>query len=666
MIRRHQNWWSLLLLPLAFGLLTGLSASPSWGQDPGSKNILLVAGPRSHNYGAHEHFAGLRILQDAIEQSSETAKVTLVRGWPSDEQVNSADTIVIYCDGGKRHVAMDHRDQLRQRLGEGAGLVCLHYAVEMVPGESGKDWEELLGGHFEIHYSVNPHWIADFDALPDHPITRGVKPFATDDEWYFHMRFTELGTVTPILAAVAPEHTMKRRDGAHSGNPHVRKSVAAGEPQTVAWAYDRPDGGRSFGFTGGHHHWNWGNDDVRRLVTNAILWTAGESIPDDGASLGGEAVGLDQLLENQDYDRPAKFNEEETVKRFNLKTSQKAPAKKANAIYLSDTVTSETKRHRVEVDASIKGVKDLFFVVDDGGDGFACDWADWVDPTIHGPNGSKSLVELGWRSASTGWGSVRKDLNCGGQPWSVQGSVIGKRAIGTHANSVIHFQIPDGYTRLTVTGALDTGGTRQNNGTSTSVRFAVYSGSAPKSLGRAPDNSSEGDQRNPENAIDGITIAEGLEATLSASEPVLRSLTNLDIDSRGRVWVCDVMNYRRNVGSRPEGDKILILEDTDGDGVMDDVQTFYQGRDIDSAMGICVLENATGVDVIVTASPNVWRFTDADGDGVPEKKTAMFTGVGNPQHDHSGHSFLFGPDGKLYWNFGNTGEGKSKMPTEKP
>ncbi|MEM6471838.1 MAG: PVC-type heme-binding CxxCH protein, partial [Planctomycetota bacterium] len=141
-----------------------------------------------------------------------------------------------------------------------------------------------------------------------------------------------------------------------------------------------------------------------------------------------------------------------------------------------------------------------------------------------------------------------------------------------------------------------------------------------------------------------------------ASEPLLKSLTNLDIDSRGRVWVCDVMNYRRNQGSRPEGDRILILEDTDGDGVTDTSKTFYQGRDIDSAMGLCVLDHEAGCDVIVTASPNVWKFSDHDGDGVPESKVALFTGVGDPQHDHSGHSFLFGPDGKLYWNFGNTGK----------
>lgn len=647
-----------MLAALLFGRPQSACAAESDG-----KHILLVAGSPSHGYGSHEHYAGLRILQDAIKKSNANDKVSVVRGWPSDDQIATADTIVIYCDGGGRHIAMDHRDQLRQRLSEGCGLVCLHYAVEMTPGPPGDDWVELLGGHFEINYSVNPHWVADFKTLPDHPITQGVEPFATNDEWYFHMRFSDVGKVTPILSAVAPPDTMKRPDGAHSGNPHVRKSVAAKEPQTVAWAYQRPDGGRSFGFTGGHYHWNWGNDDVRRLVTNAIRWTAGETIEADGSSLGEEAVGLQQLLKNQDYEQPKKFNAEETAKKFNLSAQMKADADAAEAdsatakpIFISDTINSQTKRQRVEIDASVKGVSDLFLVVDDGGNGYSCDWADWVDPTLHGPNGNLSLVDLEWKSATSGWGQPRKDLNCAGQPWSVEGQRIGSRAIGTHANSVIHFQIPDGYTRLTVTGALDSGGTRQNDGRDTSVRFAVYSGAAPARVGSAPDDSSDGDQRKPENAVAGITVAEGLELTLSASEPMLRSLTNLDIDSKGRVWVCDVMNYRRNAGSRPEGDRILILEDTNEDGVMDEVKTFYQGRDIDSAMGICVLENETGCEVIVTASPYVWRFVDQNGDDKPESKTAMFTEVGNPQHDHSGHSFLFGPDGKLYWNFGNTGE----------
>ena len=634
------------------------------------KNVLMIAGTPSHNYGAHEHYAGLKILEEAINESTDQCEVTVVRGWPDDAKVDAADTIVIYCDGGRRHTAMQHRDQLKKRLADGCGLVCIHYAVEMLLDESGADWVEMLGGHFEINWSVNPHWTADFKALPEHPITRGVKPFATNDEWYFHMRFSDQGKVTPILAAVAPPETMTRKDGAHSGNPYVRKSVERGEQQVVAWAYDRPDGGRSFGFTGGHYHWNWANGDQRRLVANAIRWTAGDEIEPDGSSLGDVVINMDRLYENQDYKAKPDFSGKETAKKFNIplgsgKEPEKAAPKpkqpkknraktnaKAKRIFVSPIVNAQTKRHRVEIDTSIAGVSDLFLVVDDGGNGYACDWADWVDPEIHNKDGKKSLVDIGWVSATTGYGKAHKDKNCRGGEWSVDGTKIGKRAIGVHANSVLHFKIPNGYTRLTVTGALDSGGTTQPScGDETSVRFAVYSGAAPSQVG-APDNTPSGDQRKAENAIAGIEIADGLEATLSASEPDLRSLTNLDVDDRGRVWVCDVMNYRRNNNSRPEGDRILILEDTTGDGVMDKVKTYYQGRDIDSAMGICVLGNQ----VIVTATPTVWRFTDTDGDDVPDKKEALFTETGQPQHDHSAHSFLFGPDGMLYWNFGNTGK----------
>lgn len=621
-----------------------------------AKKILMIAGSKSHGYGSHEHYAGLKILEEAIESSTDDIEVNVVKGWPENESlIKSADSIVIYCDGGGRHTAMNHRDQLKEQLRRGCGLVALHYAVEMTPGESGKDWVEMLGGHFEVHYSVNPHWIGDFKTLPDHPIANGVKPFATNDEWYFHMRFSEEGKLTPILAAVAPEDTMRRKDGAHSGNPHVRKSVARGDKQTVAWAYERPDGGRSFGFTGGHFHWNWANDDFRRLVANAIRWTAGDEIEDGGSSLGKQPVGMDELLENQDYDPPKNFNEQETAEKFNILSSTDAAPRsnsESKKLYVSPLVNSVTKRHRVEIETSIKGVKDLFLIVTDGGDGYACDWADWVEPTIHGSAGKKSLADMDWVSAKSGYGQVHKNKNCVGQHWSVAGEQIGERAIGTHANSVIHYRIPAGYDRLTVTGALDTGGTNQNGGDATSVTFAIYGGAVPASVGASPDDNPKGEQRSPENAIAGIDVGDGLEATLSASEPDLKSLTNLDIDDRGRVWLCDVMNYRRNAGSRPGGDRILILEDTNGDGVMDDVKTFYQGKDIDSAMGICVLGNQ----VIVTASPTVWRFTDEDGDDKPDRKVAMFTDTGQPQHDHSGHSFLFGPDGKLYWNFGNTGK----------
>ena len=138
-----------------------------------------------------------------------------------------------------------------------------------------------------------------------------------------------------------------------------------------------------------------------------------------------------------------------------------------------------------------------------------------------------------------------------------------------------------------------------------------------------------------------------------ASEPTILSPTNLDVDHKGRIWVCEVVNYRAHAleNKRPEGDRILILEDNDGDGEADTVKVYYQGRDIDAALGISVLGNK----VIVTVAPNVIVFTDEDGDDVPDRKEYLFTETGIEQNDHSTHSFLFGPDGKLYWNMGNAG-----------
>ncbi len=161
------------------------------------------------------------------------------------------------------------------------------------------------------------------------------------------------------------------------------------------------------------------------------------------------------------------------------------------------------------------------------------------------------------------------------------------------------------------------------------------------------------DRRRAGEAVASLDLYPGLEATLFASEPILSNPTNIDVDHRGRVWACDVVNYREHGRNdmRPEGDRILILEDTDGDGVADTSKVYYQGRDVDAALGIAVLGNQ----VIVTAAPNVVVFTDEDGDDVPDKKEYLFTNSGAPQNDHSTHSLSFGPDGKFYWNMGNGG-----------
>ncbi|HEU0039067.1 MAG TPA: PVC-type heme-binding CxxCH protein, partial [Verrucomicrobiae bacterium] len=155
------------------------------------------------------------------------------------------------------------------------------------------------------------------------------------------------------------------------------------------------------------------------------------------------------------------------------------------------------------------------------------------------------------------------------------------------------------------------------------------------------------------NEVEQLSVAEGLQAWLFASEPMLRNPTDMDIDERGRVWVVEGVNYRSTFQKwgilQPAGDRIVILEDTNRDGLADKETVFYQDPSINAALGICVLGNK----VIVSDSPNVFILTDTDGDGKADQRELLFTGIGGVDHDHGVHAFVFGPDGKLYFNMGN-------------
>ncbi|MBM3875231.1 MAG: ThuA domain-containing protein [Verrucomicrobia bacterium] len=266
------------LLALALALPSALTAAPA--------KVLFISGSPSHGVLQHEHRAGFMLFQKCLATTAGIVTELHTNGWVQDEKAfENAAAIVLYSSGGGGLPFL--RDNRLEKIGalmqKGVGFGCIHYAVEPTREKGQKEWLDWIGGAFEAHWSVNPHWDADFKELPRHPVTRGVKPFKTNDEWYFHMRFREgMKDVTPILTALAPATTMNRTDGTHSGNPAVREAVKNGAPQHVMWAATRPDGGRGFGFTGGHNHLGWRNDDQRKLVLNAILWLAKVEVPANG------------------------------------------------------------------------------------------------------------------------------------------------------------------------------------------------------------------------------------------------------------------------------------------------------------------------------------------------------------------------------------------------
>jgi hypothetical protein len=268
------------------------------GERPAKKRIVFIAGRGSHGYEGHAHEAGCKLLARALKQAVPGARVDVLTGWPKKtDALDDADAVVVYSDGLGSHEINGREEEVRALIDRGVGLGFLHYAVVVPAGTQGDLMLDAMGGHYDPNWSVNPFWEADFDSLPDHPVTRGVRPFKLRDEWYYHMRFrADENRATPILTALPPKETLNRPDGPHHGNPHVRAAVLERkEPQQVAWAYERPNGGRGFGFTGAHSFWNFAHDDFRKVVLNAAAWLAHIEVPAEG--LDSPTPSLDELVE---------------------------------------------------------------------------------------------------------------------------------------------------------------------------------------------------------------------------------------------------------------------------------------------------------------------------------------------------------------------------------
>lgn len=265
------------------------------------KKIVLLAGSPSHGHLEHEYRAGSLLFQKCLASVPGVSVTVVSNNWPTDEKVfEGADAVVMFCTGGGGHpLCKGNRLQTMENvLKNGAGFGTMHYGVEIPEGKGGAELLRWQGGYFLTNWSVNPHWTADFTNLPNHEITRGVKPFKIRDEWYYHMKFVDgMKGVTPILSAIPPENTRGRpgANSTHGGNPEVQKH--AGKPEHVVWAYERPDGGRGFGFTGAHDHRNWSNESFRKVALNAILWIAKVPVPANGVEC---AVTTEDIMQNLD------------------------------------------------------------------------------------------------------------------------------------------------------------------------------------------------------------------------------------------------------------------------------------------------------------------------------------------------------------------------------
>jgi type 1 glutamine amidotransferase len=232
------------------------------------KKLLLVGqGPDGHPPSTHEYMDGIKVL-DRVLKPVKGIQTTLVKAdgkWENGpELIERSDGVVLFVSEGAKWVQSDEKRfaALKAAARRGAGLSVLHWGMGCKDAEYIDGFVALLGachGGPDRKYQV-----VEADATPvKHPVTTGLSPFRVKDEFYYRLKFAKPeGSVQPAL-------TVK----------------IDGEPHTVAWTWERPGGGRSFGFSGLHFHENWNRTEYRRLVGQGVLWTLKMPVPEGGLSV---------------------------------------------------------------------------------------------------------------------------------------------------------------------------------------------------------------------------------------------------------------------------------------------------------------------------------------------------------------------------------------------
>ena len=242
------------------------------------KKVLLLGQTRDHPAGSHEYMAGLRVLAKCLEKTPGLDLQIAQADEPWAEGpglLEGADAVVLYLGQGGRWIQNDPRrlQAITRLAARGGGIVALHWAIGAKDAKYIEPYRELIGG---IHGGPDRRYVILQEeakvADPGHPIASGVENFRLRDEFYYQLKFTKAGTIRPILQVTID-----------------------GRPETVAWAYERPDGGRSFGFGGMHYHSNWELPVCRRLIAQGLLWTLKLPVPQDGLAVDvpAEVLKLD-------------------------------------------------------------------------------------------------------------------------------------------------------------------------------------------------------------------------------------------------------------------------------------------------------------------------------------------------------------------------------------
>lgn len=268
-----------------------ISWGAAWG-DSGSHRIVLIGGAKSEAPARHDYPNGVRLLKAFLDSAPDIQAIEGLRvdaypdGWPSDPAAfDGVATIVWYFDGVEKHPLLDaaRRARFETLMKQGAGLVALHQAFTLPADDKSIDLLPWLGGARHGMFDRTTEMV-DFKPAA-HPVSRGVESFTYLDEFYPSIRFAG-SRLTPILTG---KLHVQFRDG---------KPLIIGQPglATVAWAFERENGGRSFGFSGGHYLVALDEPALRRLLLNAIVWTAGIEVPAGGvhSGLAGAATTIAQ------------------------------------------------------------------------------------------------------------------------------------------------------------------------------------------------------------------------------------------------------------------------------------------------------------------------------------------------------------------------------------